>query len=107
MLGPIMPSASDLILAREHATEQQQEERHYRRKQDKAEARDRIEDMVGPKSVGREAMLEKKQLRRENDRAFRERGDDGFELDESTIMGRGDSFRERFALVLWKTRFFC
>jgi len=98
MLGPIMPSASDLTLAREYANEQQEEERRYRRKQDKTEAKDRVEDMVGPKSVGREAMLEKKQLRRENDRTFRERGDDGFDLDESTTMGGGDSFRERFAL---------
>lgn len=98
MLGPIMPSASDLTLAREYANEQQEEERRYRRKRDKAEAKDRVEDMVGPKSVGREAMLEKKQLRRENDKAFRERGDDGFDLDESTIMGGGDSFRERSVL---------
>jgi len=94
-----MPSASDLTLAREYANEEAEEERRYRRKQDKAEAKDRVEDMVGPKSVGREAMLEKKQLRRQNDRAFRERGDDGFDLDESTTMGGGDSFRERFVLL--------
>jgi hypothetical protein len=60
------------------------------------EAKDRVEDMVGPKAVGREAMLEKKQLRRENDRTFRERGDDGLDMDESTTMGGGDSFKERY-----------
>ncbi|KXN85748.1 hypothetical protein AN958_10931 [Leucoagaricus sp. SymC.cos] len=97
MQGPTMPSASDLTLAREYAVEQQEEERRYQRKRDKAEAKDRIEDMVGPRAVGREAMLEKKQVRRGNDRAFRERGDDGFDMDESTTMGGGDSFKETIA----------
>ncbi|KAJ3572181.1 hypothetical protein NP233_g3264 [Leucocoprinus birnbaumii] len=97
VIGPAMPSASDITLAREYAAEQQEEERRYRRKRDKAEAKDRIEDMVGPRPVGREAMLEKKQLARESNRAFRERGDDGFDLDESTTMGGGDSFKERIA----------
>lgn len=96
MLGPTLPSASDLTLAREYAVEQEEKERLYQRRREKAEAKDRIEDMVGPKAVGREAMLEKKQLRRENDRTFRERGDDGFDLDESTTMGGGDSFQERY-----------
>jgi len=54
--------------------------------------------MVGPKEVGREGMLEKKRARREGDRAFREKGDDGFvEADEKTLLGGGDSFRERIA----------
>ncbi|KAF9443278.1 hypothetical protein P691DRAFT_843329 [Macrolepiota fuliginosa MF-IS2] len=97
MMGPTLPSASDLTFAREYAAEQQEKERLYQRKRDKAEARDRVEEMVGPKAVGREAMLEKKQLRRENDRAFRERGDEGLDLDESTTMGGGDSFQDRIA----------
>jgi len=53
--------------------------------------------MVGPKEVGREGMLEKKRVQREGDRAFREKGDEGLELDESTLMGGGDSFKERIA----------
>ncbi|KAJ3549534.1 hypothetical protein NM688_g5167 [Phlebia brevispora] len=53
--------------------------------------------MVGPKEVGKEGMLEKKRARREADRSFRERGDDGFEMDDSTLMGGGDSFQERIA----------
>jgi len=53
--------------------------------------------MVGPKEVGRDAMLEKKRARRDGDRAFREKGDDGFEADERTLLGGGDSFRERIA----------
>ena len=38
-------------------------------------------------------MLEKKKARREADRSFRERGDEGLELDEDTLMGGGDSFK--------------
>lgn len=49
--------------------------------------------MVGPKPVGREAQLEKKRVKRENDKEFRERGDDGLEMDESTLLGGGDSFQ--------------
>jgi hypothetical protein len=94
-----MPSAADLTLAREYAAEQEEEKRRYQRKKEKAEGRDRIEDMVGPKAVGREAMLEKKQVRREMDRTFRERGDDGFDLDESTTMGGGDSFQQRYSFT--------
>ncbi|KAF8971869.1 hypothetical protein BDZ97DRAFT_1901515 [Flammula alnicola] len=85
--GPAMPSASDLTLAREFATE----------RRDKNGPKERIEDMVGPKPVGREAMLEKKRARREGDRTFREKGDEGLELDESTLMGGGDSFKEQLA----------
>lgn len=96
VLGPTLPSASDLTLAREYEVEREGEERRHKRKRDKMEAKDRVEDMVGPKSVGREAMLEKKQLRRDNDRAFRERGDDGLDMDESTTMGGGDSFKDRY-----------
>jgi hypothetical protein len=98
--GPAMPSAADLTLARELTQEQRDAERALKRKRDKLEARDRIEEMVGPKPLGREAMLEKKRAKREGDRTFRERGDDGLELDESTLMGGGDSFREQCVHVL-------
>ncbi|KIJ66561.1 hypothetical protein HYDPIDRAFT_86702 [Hydnomerulius pinastri MD-312] len=95
--GPTLPSASDLVLAREAASEYQAAERDYKRKRDRAEAKEHIEDMVGPKAVGREGMLEKKRARRDNDRAFREKGEDGFEADESTLLGGGDSFRDHIA----------
>ena len=95
--GPTLPSASDLVLARELASEHRDEERSYKRKRDRVEAKERIEDMVGPREVGREGMLEKKKARREGDRAFREKGDDGFmETDETTLLGGGDSFKERW-----------
>jgi hypothetical protein len=94
--GPTLPSANDLTLARETAAESAAAERKYERQRDKRETRDRVEDMVGPKPVGREGMLEKKRAQRESDRSFRERGEDGFmEMDEGSLMGGGDSFRER------------
>lgn len=97
--GPTLPSASDLVLARELASETQEEERRYKRKRDKLEAKERVEDMVGPREVGREGMLEKKRAKREGDRAFRERGDDGLEMDESTLLGGGDSFKAQYAFL--------
>ncbi|KAI6012718.1 hypothetical protein F5J12DRAFT_971937 [Pisolithus orientalis] len=96
-LGPTLPSASDLVLAREAASEYQATERDLKRKRDRAEAKDRLEDIVGPKEVGREAMLEKKRARRENDKAFGEKGDEGLEADESTLLGGGDSFKDHIA----------
>ena len=98
VIGPALPSASDLVLAREALSEQQASERDLKRKRDRAEAKERLEDTVGPKEVGREGMLEKKRARRESDRTFREKGDDGFEADESTLLGGGDSFKDQYVL---------
>lgn len=95
--GPTLPSASDRVLAQEAASEYQAVEHNMKRKRDRAEAKERIEDAVGPKEVGKEGMLEKKRARREADSAFREKGDDGFEADESTLLGGGDSFRDHIA----------
>ncbi|CAA7264986.1 unnamed protein product [Cyclocybe aegerita] len=97
VIGPAMPSASDLTLARELDAERREEERAHKKKRDKKEVKERVEDIVGPKPVGREGMLEKKKMRRENDRAFREKGDEGLEVDESTLLGGGDSFRDQIA----------
>ncbi|KAI3619468.1 splicing arginine serine-rich 12 [Moniliophthora roreri] len=97
MQGPTLPSAADMQLARETAAELAEEERRYKRKRDRKDEKDRIEDIVGPKEVGKEGMLEKKRARRENDRAFREKGDEGLEADESTLMGGGDSFQAHIA----------
>jgi hypothetical protein len=81
-------------MAREAAKDDYEQERKNKRKRDKLEARDRVEDMVGPKEVGREGMLEKKRARREGDRDFREKGDDGLAVDEGTLLGSGGSFRD-------------
>ncbi|KAG8219279.1 hypothetical protein J3R82DRAFT_142 [Butyriboletus roseoflavus] len=100
VIGPTLPSASDLVLARETTSEHRASERDLKRKRDRAEAKERLEDTVGPKEVGREGMLEKKRARRENDRAFREKGDDGYEADESTLLGGGDSFRDQYVFLI-------
>lgn len=94
--GPALPTQADRILSQEAAEEQAAAEREYQRKRDKVGARERLEDMVGPREVGRERLLEKKREQRESDRAFRERGDEGLEMDEGTLMGGGDSFKARW-----------
>ncbi len=93
VIGPVMPSASDRILAKEAEEDNRASERQYQKKRDRKEAKERVEDMVGPKEVGRAGMLEKKKGQREADRAFREKGDDGLDVDDSTLMGGGDSFQ--------------
>ncbi|KAJ7687431.1 hypothetical protein B0H17DRAFT_1070196 [Mycena rosella] len=95
--GPTLPSSADLVYARELARETHDEDRSLKRKRDKAEAKERIEEMVGPREVGREGALEKKRARREADRSFRDKGDDGFEADETVLLGGGDSFRDQIA----------
>lgn len=95
--GPTLPPQADRVLAREAAEERAAAERDYQRKRDRAEARDRVEDMVGPREVGRERVLEKKRERREGDRAFRDRGDEGLEVDEGTLLGGGSSFKAEIA----------
>lgn len=93
--GPTLPSQADLTLAREDADSLRSTERNLDKKRKRKEEKERLEDTIGPKPVGREGMLEKKRARREADKVFREKGDDGFEADESTLMGGGDSFQER------------
>lgn len=99
--GPALPdtadgpskSAVDRQYDRELLEERQQRERQGSRKRARQEEADRIEDMVGPKAVGREGMQEKKRARRENDRAFREK-DTELDIDADDLMG-GDSFKAR------------
>ena len=96
MLGPTLPSNADRVLAEEEVEERRASELQRKRKRERAEDKDRVEDMVGPKEIGKAGMLEKKRAKRENDKAFREKGDDGLvEADDKTLMGGGDSFKER------------
>ncbi|TCD67899.1 hypothetical protein EIP91_011833 [Steccherinum ochraceum] len=99
LLGPTLPSQSDLTLLRESQEEQEKGDRDLKRKRDRRDEKDRIEDMVGPKAVGKEALLEKKRAKRDADKSFREKGDEGLELDEDTLMGAGgsDSFKAQIA----------
>ena len=95
--GPTLPTAADLQLAREDARDAQASERVAGKKRAWAEERDRVEDMVGPREVGREAMLEKKRARREADKSFRDAKDDdgGGDLDADALMA-GDSFQAAY-----------
>jgi len=61
--GPTLPTSADLVHARELESEYNEEDRKHKRKRDKLEAKERIEDMVGPKEVGKEGMLEKKRVK--------------------------------------------
>ena len=95
-MGPTLPSRADRVLAEEEAEERRVAESQRKRKRERAEDKDRLEDMVGPKEIGKAGMLEKKRAKRESDKSFREKGDDGFmETDENTLMGGGDSFKQR------------
>jgi len=70
-----------------------------KRKREKGEDKERVEDAVGPKEVGREGMLEKKRMARESNKAFREAKEDGgLEVSENVLMGGGGSFKERYVL---------
>ncbi|EJD40429.1 hypothetical protein AURDEDRAFT_90991 [Auricularia subglabra TFB-10046 SS5] len=95
--GPTLPTAADLQLAREDARDLHVSERVAGKKRARAEERDRVEDMVGPREVGREGMLEKKRVKREADKSFRDaKDDDGGDLDADALMG-GDSFQAAIA----------
>ena len=99
-IGPKMPSREDTLLALEVDDERRLSEKAYKRKRDRVEDRERIEDLVGPKESGREGMLEKKRVKRDNDRSYRDAKDDAFgDYDDSTLMGGGDSFQARYAQI--------
>ncbi|KAH8836046.1 hypothetical protein DL96DRAFT_1455451 [Flagelloscypha sp. PMI_526] len=96
--GPTLPSSSDLTMAREFAAENAVHDAKLQRKRDRLEARDRVEDAIGPRAVGKEAILEKKREKAAGNRAFREGKEDaGLEVDEQTLMGGGDSFKAQIA----------
>ncbi|KAH9914648.1 uncharacterized protein BXZ73DRAFT_106543 [Epithele typhae] len=95
--GPDNAQRGGPDVCREEADEMHAVERDFNRKRERKEAKERVEDMVGPKEVGRAGMLEKKKAQRESDKAFREKGDDGLAVDDSTLMGGGDSFQAQIA----------
>ena len=95
--GPLLPGrsglSSDQQYDRELDAERLDRERRASRKRAREEENTRIEDMIGPKPVGREGALEAKRARRENDKVFREReAEDDF--GDDFLMG-GDSFKSR------------
>lgn len=96
ILGPSLPSGSDRQLIREEGEDIAHAERHAKRKREKMEDKERLEDMLGPREVGRERMLEVKRAKRESDSAYQEKKEDGgIEVSDDVLMGSGDSFKER------------
>jgi hypothetical protein len=94
IVGPVLPSESDRQLAKEREAELAVLTRQSERRRDRQEQRGRIEDQVGPKESGREGMLEKKRAQRESNNAARDAKDDaGLEVNDTDLMGEGDSFR--------------
>ncbi len=89
-----------MTYTQEFLSSQLAEDRAYRHAKNHQETKERIEEMVGPKPAGREGMLEKKAVRRESDRAFREKGDEGLEVDEGTLMGGGDNFQAMLVFLI-------
>lgn len=97
MQGPTLPSPADLQLAREDAASYANMTYLTKRKRERGEDKERVDDLVGPKEVGREGLLERKRMRREGDRAFREvKEDGGLEVSEDVLMGGNSSFKERY-----------
>ncbi|KLO20616.1 hypothetical protein SCHPADRAFT_13969 [Schizopora paradoxa] len=98
--GPTLPRPGDLTLAQESAETARLAELSANRKRARAEEKERMDEMLGPKPIGREGQLEKKRARRENDRATRDQKDDAIgDWDEGVLMGSGDadSFQARIA----------
>ncbi|KIJ39935.1 hypothetical protein M422DRAFT_32535 [Sphaerobolus stellatus SS14] len=98
VLGPTLPSTSDLQLAREESESLAATNKFLKRKREKMEEKERVEDLVGPKPVGKEGLLEKKRAKRESDKTFREAKEDaGLEVSEDVLMGGNSSFKEAIA----------
>jgi len=98
--GPTLPTPGDLTLAHESAESARLAELSSQRKRARVEERERVDDMLGPKPIGREGQLEKKRAQRETNRAARDQKDDTMgDWDDATLMGSGDadSFKARIA----------
>ncbi|KAG9002800.1 hypothetical protein FRB94_004746 [Tulasnella sp. JGI-2019a] len=96
-IGPTLPSTADRFLQLEDAREAEKRSAAVSRKRERQEDKERVDDLVGPREVGREGMLEKKRLKREDDRQMRDKDEGGLEVDDSALYGDKDSFRARLA----------
>lgn len=93
--GPTLPSAADWTDHIEETSASARRDAQLSRKRERQEDKDRVEDLAGPREVGREGMLEKKRLKRESDRQMRDKDDAGLEVSEDVLLGGGDSFKAR------------
>ena len=67
-------------------------EAEVKKKRERADHMQRIEDIVGPKEIGREGRIESKRAKRDADRQFRERSPVG-DMNDAFLMGSSDSFK--------------
>lgn len=95
--GVSIPTLQDLSLRRELAEESREADRgalRAARKADRAEQKERLDDLVPRAEAGtRERKLEKRQEVNEKMRAFRDKSP-GMEVGEKDLMGGGDSIAE-------------
>ncbi|KUI56126.1 hypothetical protein VP1G_03501 [Cytospora mali] len=96
--GPGIPNVGDLTLQREAAAEARESriaDLRLARKADRAEQKERLDDLVPRAEPGtRERKLEKKALVNDKMRSFREKGDAMEEVGDGDLMGGGDSLDE-------------
>ncbi|KUI73195.1 hypothetical protein VM1G_09066 [Cytospora mali] len=96
--GPGIPNVGDLTLQREAAAEARESriaDLRLARKADRAEQKERLDDLVPRAEPGtRERKLEKKALVNDKMRSFREKGDAMEEVGDGELMGGGDSLDE-------------
>ena len=96
--GPGIPSIADLDLQREAAGEAHEAriaDLRVARKADRAQQKERLDDLVPRAEPGtRERKLEKKALVNDKMRSFREKGDTMEEVGDGDLMGGGDSLAD-------------
>jgi hypothetical protein len=96
-IGPTMPITTSFSAShtdRQLALEQQQEDLARERKAERNRAFTRADEMA-PKSGGREGKMEERRATNAENRQYRERDmAGGLEVDEGTLMGGGNDFKQ-------------
>ncbi|KAI5451377.1 hypothetical protein NCC49_001686 [Naganishia albida] len=98
-VGPAFPSTmfSANHTDRQLALEQRAEDAARARKADRRAAYERADELV-PRAGGREGKMEERRAANDENRKYRERdAASGFEVDEGTLMGTGNSFQAALA----------
>lgn len=94
-VGPAFPSTmfSANHTDRQLALEQRAEDAARARKTERKAAYEKADELV-PRSGGREGKMEERRAANDENRKYRERdAASGFEVDEGTLMGTGNSFQ--------------
>lgn len=102
VVGPSLPppptSSSSSHTDRQLAYESSREDLAFERKQERARAYSRADELVPKSGAGREGRIEEKRATNAINREFREKEmGAGLEVDESTLMGQGGDFGSALA----------